>query len=57
MKLKNKITPLLYEHISFLESLMDELVNELGLDQIKKLTKEFNDLYIQELNSTKARIK
>lgn len=56
-ELKNKIVPLLYEHISFLEPLMDELVNELGLEQIKKLTKQFNDIYIQELNSTKARIK
>ena len=56
-ELKNKIVPLLYEHPSYLESLMDELVNEIGLDQIKELTSEFNDLYIKELNSTKTRIK
>ena len=56
-ELKNKIVPLLYEHPSYLESLMDELVNEIGLDQIKELTSDFNDLYIKELNSTKTRIK
>lgn len=56
-ELKNKIVPLLYEHPSYLESLMDDLVNELGLEQIKQLTKEFNDLYIKELKSSKTRIK
>ena len=56
-ELKNKIVPLLYEHPSYLESLMDDLVNELGLEQIKQLTKEFNDLYIKELNSSKTRLK
>lgn len=56
-ELKNKIVPLLYEHPSYLEPLMDDLVNELGLEQIKQLTKEFNDLYIKELNSSKTRIK
>ncbi|MBQ2946432.1 MAG: hypothetical protein IJE04_01085 [Bacilli bacterium] len=56
-ELKNKIVPLLYENPYYLEPLMDELVNELGLEQIKELTRQFNDLYIQELNSTKTRIK
>ncbi len=56
-ELKNKIVPLLYEHPSYLESLMYDLVNELGLEQIKQLTKEFNDLYIKELKSSKTRIK
>ena len=56
-ELKNKIVPLLYEHPSYLEPLMDELVQEIGLDQIKELTSSFNDLYIQELKSTKTRIK
>lgn len=56
-ELKNKIEPLLYEHPSFLEPLMDELVDELGLDVIKQLTNEFNELYIKELNSTKKKNK
>ncbi len=56
-ELKNKIVPLLPDYISYLEPLMDELVNELGLEQIKQLTKEFNDLYIKQLNSAKTRKK
>lgn len=56
-ELKNKIVSLLYEHPSYLEPLMDELVSELGLEQIKELTKKFNDIYIQQLNNTKKRIK
>lgn len=56
-ELKNKIVPLLPDYISYLEPLMDELVEEIGLDQIKELTNSFNDLYIKELNSTKTRIK
>lgn len=56
-ELKNKIVSLLPDYISYLEPLMDELVNEVGLEQIKQLTKEFNDLYIKELNSSKTRIK
>ena len=56
-ELKNKIVPLLPNYISYLEPLMDELVEEIGLDQIKELTNSFNDLYIKELNSTKTRIK
>lgn len=56
-ELKNKILPLLYEHFSFLEPLMDELVNEIGLDKIKELTTKFNEMYINELNSTKSIIK
>ena len=56
-ELKNKIVSLLYEHPSYLEPLMDELVNEIGLEKIKELTSSFNDLYIKELNSSKARMK
>lgn len=56
-ELKSKIVSLLYEHQSYLEPLMDELVNEIGLDKIKELTIQFNDMYIQELNSTKKMVK
>lgn len=56
-ELKNKIEPLLYENQYFLESLMEDLVQEIGLEQIKELTKEFNDIYIRELNSTKNKLK
>jgi len=52
-ELKNKIVQLLSEDYFLLEPLMDELVGEIGLDEIKELTKEFNDMYISELNSTK----
>ena len=52
--LKNKIVSLLPDYITYLEPLMDELVSEVGLDQIKELTKEFNNLYIKELKSTKS---
>lgn len=56
-ELKNKIFSLLPDYLSYLETLMDELVEEIGLDQIKELTKQFNDLYIQELKNNKKRIK
>lgn len=52
-ELKNKIVSLLYENPYYLEPLMDELVQEIGLDQIKELTKQFNEMYISQLNSTK----
>lgn len=52
-ELKNKIVSFLYEDQQFLEPLMDELINEIGLEEIKKLTSEFNQMYINALNSSK----
>ena len=55
VELKNKIVLLLNENPYFLDPLMDELVEQIGLEQIKKLTREFNKIYIKELNSTKSK--
>lgn len=57
LDIKNKIISLLYENPIYLEPLMEELVDEIGLDKIKELTKQFNDIYISSLNSKKTKSK
>lgn len=39
-----------------LKGLITELIYSVGLERIKQLTKEFNELYIQNLNSTKSKV-
>ena len=39
-----------------LDSLMIELINVVGLEKIKQLTQEFNNKYIEQLNSTKSKV-
>lgn len=53
--LAEKIRNLIDEDPYLLNPLLEQLIEEIGLDQIKMLTKEFNNLYIRELNSTKSK--
>ncbi|MBQ9071809.1 MAG: hypothetical protein IJY25_01450 [Bacilli bacterium] len=55
-ELREKIKILLQEGYN-IEVLIDELIEQIGLEQIKVLTKQFNDIYIRKLNSTKNRSK
>ncbi|MBR6689957.1 MAG: hypothetical protein IKL65_01330 [Bacilli bacterium] len=52
-ELKDKIIQLLDADISFLDPLMQVLVGKIGLDKLKELTIEFNQMYINNLNSSK----
>lgn len=54
-ELAEQIRQLINENPYYLNPLLEQLVEEVGLEQIKKLTKEFNDLYINQLNSTKSK--
>ena len=40
-----------------LDKLMVDLVNIVGLERIKQLTQEFNEAYIEQLNSTKSKMR
>lgn len=55
IELATQIKNLIDENPYFLNPLLEKLIEEIGLEQIKQLTKEFNDLYIEKLNSTKSK--
>jgi len=53
---KEQIKILLETNANNLKEVLRDFVNEIGLEQIKKLTKEFNDGYINTLGSSKNKI-
>jgi len=55
IELREAINELMSNNLSILESITEEVVEQIGLERIKELTKEFNQNYIKELNSTKSK--
>lgn len=61
-ELKIQLEQILAENISdslikYIEPIIEQLVDQVGLDKIEQLTKEFNNIYIEQLKVSKNKVK